>query len=419
VVVIVILCYGVNVPYAEQWDFVAFFVAQELGGLRWADIWAPHNEHRMVVPKLLMLGLAPLTGWNVRAEMLMSAALAFLSLLVLLALARPALREAGPWTGVWARFTLSVLVFSLAQVGNWLWGWQVQWFLAVLAAILAIAMATWSLERRNPWPHVVIAALAALVCQYSLASGTVIWALCALMLAFHARRARLLGFWLALAFGSTALYAVGYERPQGLPSLGVAIAEPVALLRYAGFYLAGPFGRSAGIGAAVAAAFAVLAWIVCRRHWRRPELFAPWIALAGFAVANALLTGIGRLGMGAQQAQTTRYVTISLLLAAALVPLGVLVFSAAPEGRWPYLRRLAGIAGAALLTIWVVSTDIRRLRDIREFNRAMTEGRDCVLDIGKASDDCLRNLHPHPATVRQRALQLMGLKLSMFADQRP
>jgi len=414
-VVIVILRYGVNVPYAEEWDFVAFFALQEVGELRWIDIWAPHNEHRMVVPKLLMLGLAPLTGWNLRAEMLLSAAIAFSSVLLLLALARPALREAGPWVRIWATFTLSLLVFSLAQVGNWLWGWQVQWYVAVFGAVLAVAMTTWSLGRERPWAHVAVGALAALLCQYSLASGAAIWPLCAAILAFHASRARVLGFWLAIGFGSTLLYAIGYERPQGLPALSVVLSDPAGLMRYVGYYLAGPFGRHAGNGAAVTLAFAVLAWIVCRRHRHRPELFMPWIAIAGFVMANALLTGIGRLGMGAEQAQTTRYVTISLLLAAALVPLGVAAFSRTRDERWPSLRRLAGFVGAALLTASVVATDIRRMSDIEEFSRSKVAGRDCVLALETASDDCLRNLHPNPATVRMKASELKALRLSLFA----
>lgn len=412
---IVILRYGVNVPYAEEWDFIAFFVAHDLGGLRWIDLWAPHNEHRMVVPKIVMLALAPLTRWNLRAEMLLSAALAFLGLLLLLALARPALAEARPWTRIWATFTLSLLVFSLAQVGNWLWGWQVQWYIAVLGAILAIALTTWSLERANPWPHVVAAVLAALVCQYSLASGTVIWVLCAAILAFHAQRLRLLAFWLAVALASIVAYAIGYERPQSLPSLGLALSDPVGLLRYVGYYLAGPFGRHAGNGAAVAAVFAALAWIVCRRHWRRPELFVPWIALAGFVVGNAVLTGIGRLGMGPEQAQTTRYVTISLLMVAATVPLGIVALARVPGGRWPQARRAAGVVGAVALTVSVIATDVRRMRDIREFSQSKAAGRDCVFAIETASDDCLRNLHPNPMTVRERAPQLKSLRLSMFA----
>lgn len=226
---------------------------------------------------------------------------------------------------------------------------------------------------------------------------------------------RLLGFWLALGFRSTLLYAIGYERPQGLPPLSVVLSDPVGLLRYVGYYLAGPFGRHAGNGAAVVAVFAALAWIVCRRHRRRPELFMPWIALAGFAVSNALLTGIGRLGMGAQQAQTTRYVTISLLLAAALVPLGVLAFSRMRDERWPLMRRVVALAGAALLAASVVAVDIRRLPDIEEFSRSKVAGRDCVLALETASDDCLRNLHPNPATVRARAPELKALRLSLFA----
>ena len=39
------------------------------GGLTLADLFEPHNEHRIFFPRLLFILLARLTGWNVRAEM--------------------------------------------------------------------------------------------------------------------------------------------------------------------------------------------------------------------------------------------------------------------------------------------------------------------------------------------------------------
>lgn len=408
----VVLRYGVNFPFADQWDFVAFFVVQERGELRWSDIWALHNEHRMVAPKLAMLGLAWLTRWNIVVEMLVSVSLALASLFVLRALARPILDEAGQATRIWVSLTLSLSVFSLAQGTNWLWGWQIQWFLSLFAAVLSIALATRSLRTQRPWGYVIGSAAAALVCQYSIASGLVAWGASALVLAFHPLRRRILPLWIGLTVAASTVYFIGYVRHDGLPSLLIALDRPLALLEYAGNYLSGPLGRHASVGIAVAIVFITLALTAARHQWRNPERFMPWVALGAFAGGNALLTGIGRLGFGAEQGLVSRYVTIGLLMSVALAPLGILAFRGWPAGRW---MKVGAVAGATLLTLPAILVDARSMTELKDFNRQIIAGRKCVTGIEPETDACLVLLHPDASVVRLRAPQLKALGLSSFA----
>src|SRR5690349_17800123 len=68
-----ILRYGVDVPTMDQWapDVAGVFVKAHRGTLGLADFLAQHNEHRMVVPRLLMFALGLLTRWNTVAEMVL------------------------------------------------------------------------------------------------------------------------------------------------------------------------------------------------------------------------------------------------------------------------------------------------------------------------------------------------------------
>ena len=152
VVLYLVLRYGVNVPSWDQWTLVDSMVQLDLGSLPRAGIIGQHNEHRMIFPKLLMLLLALLTRWNIVAEMLAGVLLTGCSLLILLALLRPILRETSQAATVWASFIIAATLFSLGQWENWLWGWQVQWFLGVTAAVSTVALATRSLGSRRPWP---------------------------------------------------------------------------------------------------------------------------------------------------------------------------------------------------------------------------------------------------------------------------
>ncbi len=414
----VVLRYGVNFPFADQWDFIAFFAAQEAGELRWRDVWALHNEHRMVAPKLAMLGLASLTRWNIVAEMLASVVLALASLLILLQLAQPVLRGSGQVGRLWTMLTLSLYVFSLAQGTNRLWGWQIQWFLSLFAAVLTVALATWSLGSVRPWAYVAGAALAALVCQFSIASGVVAWGAGAMVLAVHPLRRRVLAPWLAAAAVATAAFFVGNERHNGLPSLLIARDHPLLLLEYVSNYLSEPLGRHAAIGLVVGLAFVGLVPIAASRHRERPDLFMPWIALGLFAGANAVLTAIGRVGMGAEQGLVARYATIAPLMTVSVVLLGILAFRAWPSGRLTALTPVGAVAGGALLALPAIVADVRGMADLKEVNRRIVAGRTCVLAIDTAPDPCLVRLRPDPAVVRLRAPQLKALGLSGFASKR-
>jgi hypothetical protein len=406
-----VLRYGVNVPYADQWTILNMLARIEAGTVRWSELFAQHNEHRMVFPKLAMIGLARLTRWNMRAEMLAGFALAVASLSLLMAMARPLFADFGPAARLWAAFTISALMFSLSQWENWLWGWQLQWFLATFAAIAAIALASWSLESPRSPSLPAGAALAVIVSQYSLASGALLWPLVGAILALHPRRRWLLSAWILVAVAATVLYLIGYERPAHHPSTLSAIERPFAYLIYIGNYLSGPIGRRGALGLVALASFATVAFMAARRHRHRLQRVAPWIALGGFAVGNAALTGIGRVGFGAAQALDSRYATIGALLTVAIIGLAMLALGGRTLARSQYW--MVGLAAMGL-TAMVAVTDARRVSDVRRINQQLIMGRDCLLSLDEASDECLLWLYPDPSIVRLFAPQLATIGWSGF-----
>lgn len=414
-ILILVLRFGVNVPFWDDWELARPLIRLTNGSLPgWTELASQHNEHRMLFPRLVMLALAYVSRWNVHVNMVVSVALAGMSLAMLVALARPILAEAGAVGRAWAALTLSAIVFSLTQWENWLWGWQVQWFLAVLGAIAAIAFATWSLRSARPWACLAGAAGAAFVCQYSIASGAAIWACVVFVLAFHPLRRRVLPAMLAVAAAAIALYLIGYSRPLHHPSPLVALERPLAFLTYLGNYASGPLGRDTVLGLGAMAAFLALALIALRRFRTAPELVVPWIAMGAFAGANAVLTGIGRVGFGADQGFMSRYVTVSLLLSVALVPLGMLAFRAWPADRWPTARTIAAVFAAGLMTVLVAWADLRAWAGFTERSTQMVENRRCLLLIERATDECLKLVYPDPLLLRLRIKQLQAIGWSGF-----
>ncbi len=414
-VLVLVLRYGVNVPYWDQWELVPNFVALSGGSLGLSDLAAQHNEHRMVFPRLIMLVLGTATQWNTVAEMVFSVGLAVCTLTVLLRLARPLLEEMGPLAGLCVVASVSTMLFSWMQWENWFWGWQIQWFLSVLATVLSIALASWSLHRESPRLHVTGSALAALVVQYSIASGVVVWLLSGFILAFHRRRLTILPLWAAVAGVFTALYFIGYIKPAHHPSLLAGFESPKVFLAYLGNYLSGPIGRSSLHGLAMLGLFLALTSFACIRWRARMDLVLPWLAIGGFAVANALLTGLGRAGFGAAQGLSSRYVTIALLLSIAVVPLGLLAMLA-----WIASRRWRSVAGAGLAAVTFILTvrgDARSIADIQALHQKMIAGRQCVLLEDLASDECLLRVYVDASATRTRISQLRNLHWGGFADR--
>jgi len=318
-VLALIAVYGVPVPTWDQWELVPLLEKFHAGELAFADLWKQHNEHRLVAPLALMVSLAALTGWNIHWEFAASFVVACGTFALLAGMLRATFGGRAP---TWLLAVVSLIVFSLAQRENWLWGWQVQWFLCVFGCVLA----AWALQR---WPGrtrgLVLALFGGLLATYSLSSGLLTWAAVLPQLSLHKQRSgRLLAAWCGAALLVFATYFVGFETPPGHLPWSACLTRPLEFLRYVATYLGLPLGAfdpvlAPFVGVATVIAFALAASNVVRRERRDFERLLPWCTLALFALLSAAATGVGRVGFGAAQALSSRYATIAGLLLLATV----------------------------------------------------------------------------------------------------
>jgi hypothetical protein len=61
--------WGVNIPYVDQFTFVALLEKLQTSGLTLADLFAQNNENRPFFPRLIWLVLAGLSHYDVRLEL--------------------------------------------------------------------------------------------------------------------------------------------------------------------------------------------------------------------------------------------------------------------------------------------------------------------------------------------------------------
>jgi hypothetical protein len=392
---ILVFLYGVDTPWGDQWDGIwPLFEKMHAGTLGVADFFAFHNEHRIFFPRLIIFGLAKLTHWNIRAELLVIWVLACVCSLNLW---RVALITG--WTNVrnrkWLLLAANVILFTPLQWENLLWGFQIGFFLP-LACLTACLWTGPSLRR--PWCFVVTLVLC-LVITFSVASGFSSWLLTAplLLLSQDKTRGRALKmWWLAWLFVgavSTYLYFRGYTKPAAHPSILEALKHPFRAIQFILAFLGTPFSSGTALDqsavASVAGAALVLPFAACLFYvwrWRRDHTLLahslPWISLAGWALVNAVLTTLGRVGFGISAATQSRYVSLAIMLPIGLLFLAPLVFRhwRAQSGAGTDIGRGLTVVVTALAVLFTCGT-IKSLETSEHFHHFLLSGKAALLFI--------------------------------------
>jgi hypothetical protein len=422
---------SVDIPFWDEWDWTDLVYAMQHGTLHFSQLWAQHNEHRILIPNLIMLGLARLGGWHPIREQFVSLAVLVCSQIIIVILMRRSAHGTAGWLAAAAG---SLMLYELGQAENFLWGFQMAWFICDAAAIVV----AWLLARPNRrWWHVLLAIIAATLATYSSAQGILAWAVGAVAIvltgggirhfapsrslrtpapdvigeggistapafavAAHAnpvvaqhtsppvilsgakrsrRTAATLALWLLLAIVEYAIYqhglikvAVGHSN-IATDSLGIVL--------YALTYLGAPAlgGRGMILSAVAGLALIVaLAWAFCAdmqsaQRIRRLIRNAPWYALSVFPLLCAAGTAVGRGAFGLDQALEQRYVTVSVLGWVALIGLIAGTIAHLPR---PHTARLRAslLALAAVFVFVIASDDDKGLKQMHQFSATLHAG---------------------------------------------
>jgi hypothetical protein len=218
--VVLVFHYGHNVPFYDDWMIVAALTGHQPITLQW--LWAQHNDHRMPLTNLLLLGLFRISGGDFRAGMFFNAA-ALILMTVLMLGAAFRLRGKAAVTDAF----IPLLLLSWRHYGNVLWNWQVSFIAPTLLAVVAVYLVVVSsVPGRSK-----ALGMAVLVCALSLmgavgpvfATPICVWMLLAAwaLARQYPDVARLLGLGSMMGFCLIGLNFVGYhpsfiERPANL-----------------------------------------------------------------------------------------------------------------------------------------------------------------------------------------------------------
>ncbi len=134
--------FGSGIPFWDQWDGEArnLLIPFLEGRYHLADLFSPHNEHRIALTRLLVLGLFILNGqWDPLVSMVAQAAMHAGILAFLVASVR-----CGMGSRSWGLFAALTALFYAVPFSwnNTLWGFQSQFYFVLLTGLLGLWL-TW------------------------------------------------------------------------------------------------------------------------------------------------------------------------------------------------------------------------------------------------------------------------------------
>jgi hypothetical protein len=385
--------YAIDAPIIDQWSMVEDLGKYAQGTWTWSDIARSHNGHRIALPRLILIPLAFVSGWRMRVEVVLNLACGMGIFAVLLFSQLRELRDAWTERGALLAAALATVCFSLTQWENWIWGIQINVFLAVLLALLAIL----SLSR---WPRsgagFAMALTAALLGSLTQSGGLAIWpaGLASILSAGPgAHRLRRAAVWGVSGGVVAALYLVPLagDTPS-YASPGFLVMHPFQAAHFFLNVLGRPLAAYAGSAwpvdpSWVPALFAAAA-LGLLLQWSWPELrlgvrqgdarVSFLLGSAAFSVTVAGLITLGRAPSGSAAALASRYITLMTPLWASALAFAVV--RGWPGPAQPPLHRERVLLCIALLSI--LGGSLLSVPEIADRYHFIRPGREALLQGG-------------------------------------
>ena len=63
-----IRAFAVNIPFMDDWQFVPLLEKAKNGTLTFEELCAPHDEHRLLLPRIIIIASMFATGGDYRAQ---------------------------------------------------------------------------------------------------------------------------------------------------------------------------------------------------------------------------------------------------------------------------------------------------------------------------------------------------------------
>ena len=316
---------GVNIPQADELDFIPFAKTFLDGGPWWQDKhFLQHYDHRLIIPGLILLVSVALSDWNIIYQMYLGWSFITVSIIVIYALLK---KTDGKLT--WLTIPIAAIMFNAGQYGAFLWG------LAAIIFFLTSATIILTVYFINKIDHnkiaLIPAILFAVIASFTQFYGLLVWVIGVFGLLYLEKTKKpSLMLWIASGIVVISLYYTNYVHNswKGIqfPTLFtydgieyILLFLSNGLIVHLRQLLALQMVISTGIILLVIGTPIYLTF-------KKTEIkkIVPWIQLGLFGLFAAVITELGRLGVVGPVA--SRYMAISVIPQIAAVVIGTIIF---------------------------------------------------------------------------------------------
>lgn len=325
---------SVNIPIFDEWYYIPMFEKMFTGTLTFSDLWIPVNEHRLFIPKLVMLLSVKFTHWNLHYLVALNVVLVFFIFIFFL---RFLIRERNKVSEKYIFLCLpaiSLMIFSLVQYENLLWGVQNLIFINQLGVLIGYYFATldeFSLK------HLTFVFIGGLFCTFSHLAGLLFWPIVFMLLVFNIkiktiRKKEYLLVWLAVSVLLYVAYFINYffvfDHAASKPD--ISFKNSWHIFQFAMAVLGSPLAlfdkNVAGlIGFGGFISFCIFFFVHYRTQSKTNfSLFL--LAIALYGILSSILTAFGRISYEPSFV-ASRYSSFPILFWVALIILIMSVLS--------------------------------------------------------------------------------------------
>nr|ACS83716.1 hypothetical protein WISOIL_0027 [uncultured bacterium AOCefta2] len=365
--VYMVSAYHIDAPRGEQWYLARYIELLYKGQFQYRFLFLQDEGEKPVFPTIVLLCLARLTHWNIYYEMLTSIMLAFATWIILTVKLISTFKECGIRNCKWIAFVLSVILFSLAQWENWLWGIRISVYLNILCVVVGLILLT---SRPVRPLHVMGAIILAIIATFSFSNGMVFWVIGLIIIVlrkdYESRLVSAVGWSLAAA-ACLVIFFYDFRLPiTAVPAARIPHMPQKLCVFFLG-YLGSPLLSwemaktlrpfAPYVGTAGLLAVIVASWLLLRLLHVDFHKLVFVLGLAVYAAGSAAMTAIGRVNGG--NPLIPRYTTTSSLLWIAVLSLLFMLWRlAAPrETRKPFTAIRVGAASGLVVIIFAFASN--------------------------------------------------------------
>lgn len=409
---LLLLNFGVNVVYWDQWAIANTIVKAFEGQLTFSDLIVQHNESRKFFPRLIWIALAYLTNYDVRAEMLLSFLFACITSLNIFFLSKLTV-DSRPIKVILLASIANFIIFSPIQYEAWFMGPSSVVFMSIACITACIVIAS---SRLNTQLKFLICGILSTISTFSFANGMLSWIVVFPVLTLSKNRKELvdkkwlyLG-WLVSFAANAVFYFYNYEKPPTHPSFSETFVHPFQgvhyLLAFLGNQLAWGTGLNSLITAPTLGFFFVSIWVLLCIYFIKffndgnlQYRMMGWLMLGTYSLLSAFIATAGRSGFGVQQSLSSRYTTFSGYLLVAIIFLIAIIRTHAQTQRFNFkYKSIATKITIALLTILTILYFLNYAYSVQRMSawqRIRLQGKTCLIFVNTAPDEeCLKKLFP-------------------------